>query len=170
MGISTLKPLGALVLTAVGSAFVLGFKTADTLTIDTGGQASGSTTTTAATTGGAASSSSSSTTSSGGSAASGSSTATYADGTWTGTAVSEPWGAFQVEVVVSGGSISAVSVVQAPTDRHSSSINNQAVPILTESVIASNGTSIDMVSGATWTSDSYATSLQSALDAASQAA
>jgi uncharacterized protein with FMN-binding domain len=43
------------------------------------------------------------------------------------------------------------------------------VPLLTQSVLASHGTSVDMVSGATWTSQSYTESLQSALDAAAQA-
>jgi uncharacterized protein with FMN-binding domain len=42
--------------------------------------------------------------------------------------------------------------------------------MLTQSTLASQGTSVDMVSGATWTSDSYATSLQAALDKAAKAA
>ena len=84
--------------------------------------------------------------------------------------MSEPWGDFQVQVVISNGAIKTVSVVESPSDRHSSRINSQAVPLLTASVMASQGTSVDMVSGATWTSQSYSESLQSALDAAAKAA
>jgi uncharacterized protein with FMN-binding domain len=181
MRTSTIKSIAAVALTGVGSALVLGFKTSDQLATSTGrvdavssavggssgtsGSAtrSGSTGTTETTgTTGTTGTASGSTGSSGSSSRSG----TYADGTWTGDPVREPWGPFQVAVVISNGTISAVSVVESPNDRHSSRINSQAVPLLTQSVLASRGASIDMVSGATWTSESYAESLQSALDAA----
>jgi uncharacterized protein with FMN-binding domain len=90
----------------------------------------------------------------------------YADGTYTGEAEQEPWGTFQVEVTISGGRVTDVSVVSAPTDGHSNRINTIAVPILTESVLSAQSTNVDLVSGATWTSDSYLTSLQAALDRA----
>ncbi len=93
----------------------------------------------------------------------------YADGTWTGEAVDEPWGTFQVEVTVADGQIVDVSLLESPQDRHSSRINQQAVPILTQEAIAAQSASIDMLSGATWTSESYITSLQAALDDAQQA-
>lgn len=63
-----------------------------------------------------------------------------------------------------------VVVVSAPQDGHSSRINSQAVPTLTQSAIAAQSAEIDMISGATWTSQSYATSLQAALDQAKAAA
>jgi uncharacterized protein with FMN-binding domain len=44
------------------------------------------------------------------------------------------------------------------------------VPTLTQSAIAAQSAKIDMVSGATWTSQSYVTSLQAALDQARTAA
>ena len=47
---------------------------------------------------------------------------------------------------------------------------NVAVPLLNESTLAKQSANVDMVSGATWTSDSYTTSLQAALDKAAQAA
>ena len=72
--------------------------------------------------------------------------------------------------MVSGGKITSANVVESPGDRHSSRINNVAVPLLNESTLAKQSANIDMVSGATWTSDSYATSLQAALDKAAQAA
>lgn len=93
----------------------------------------------------------------------------YADGTYAGAAIDEPWGVFQVQVTISSGQIIDVSVVSEPDDGHSSRINSIAVPMLTESAIAAQSGNIDMVSGATWTSDSYATSLQAALDQAASA-
>ena len=175
MRTSTLKPLAALLLTGAGAAFVLGFKTSDELGIETAAQPAGDATssTTATGTTGTPSTSGTSPTGPAATASSGpavTTNAAFADGTWTGKAISEPWGPFQVAVVISNGRIAAVKVVESPSDRRSSRINNQAVPLLTESVLASQGTSVDTVSGATWTSDSYASSLQSALDKASQAA
>ena len=164
MRTSTIKSIAALALTGAGSALVLGFRTSDGVAITTGTQAGSGTAGNAATTADSASGSTS--TADGGATT----PATYADGTWTGSAISEPWGPFQVQVVISGGKITNVSVVESPSDGHSSRINNQAVPMLTESTLANQGSSVDMVSGATWTSDSYATSLQSALDQSAQAA
>src|SRR4051794_40634700 len=60
----------------------------------------------------------------------------YADGTYTGDAEQEPWGTFQVEVIVSHGQVTDVSVVSAPSDGHSNRINRVAVPLLTQSVLA----------------------------------
>ena len=171
MRISTIKSIAALALTGVGSALVLGFRTTggDVILPVAASSGSGGSTT---------SSSSGSTSSSGSSARSGSSsssgqsgsTVKYADGTWTGTELSEPWGPFEVQVVVSGGKITSVNVVESPGDRHSSRINNVAVPLLNESALGAQSANVDMVSGATWTSDSYITSLQAALDKAAQAA
>jgi uncharacterized protein with FMN-binding domain len=176
MRTSTIKSIAALALTGAGSALVLGFQTTDVAS-------SGRTTLTSAAAGvipqPAPSSTSglvgSATTTDGGTATAAPATGTavtaaYADGTWTGQAVEEPWGPFQVQVVVSNGSIVNVKVVESPADRHSSRINTQAVPILTEATVASQAATVDVVSGATWTSESYAASLQSALDEAAAAA
>ncbi len=186
MRISTLKSIAALALTGAGSALVLGFRTTGgDATLPVAGDASTGGSTASSSSGQASSSSSSSSSgqasssgsgstsgsaSGGTSSSSGGSTARYADGTWTGSEVPEPWGPFQVQVVISGGTITNVQVVESPSDRHSSRINNVAVPLLTQSTMATQSGSADMVSGATWTSDSYATSLQSALDQAAQAA
>src|SRR5690349_13279250 len=165
MRISTIKSIAALALTGAGSALVLGFKTTGgdaTLPVAGNGSVtssgSGSGTTSGSGTG--AGSGSGSGSSSGSTASNGA----YKNGTWTGNAVREPWGPFQVQVVVSGGKITSVTVVESPNDGHSSRINRQAVPLLTEATLAAQNGSVNMVSGATWTSDSYATSLQSALD------
>jgi uncharacterized protein with FMN-binding domain len=170
MRTSTIKSIAALALTGAGSALVLGFRTSgDGAPATTNGSSAsdgsgsaGSTTTNGSSTGSSSSGS--------GSGPGSASAAPYADGTYKGTEVSEPWGPFQVQVTISNGSITKVSVVESPSDRRSSNINSQAVPMLTQATLASQGTSVDMVSGATWTSDSYATSLQSALDQAAKAA
>jgi uncharacterized protein with FMN-binding domain len=187
------KPLTALALTGIGTALVVGFQVPETAAVTapvatanpstTSATTSGTTSTTTSTTTVAASPATTATTSGSATAtaapaATGSTTttvttataATYADGTYAGTAVDEPWGTFQVQAVVSGGALTDVVIVSAPQDGHSSRINSQAVPVLTEAAIASQSAAIDMVSGATWTSRSYATSLQGALDAARAAA
>jgi len=174
MRVSTIKSIAALVLTGSGSALVLGFRTSGgdaTLPVAGNGSTGGSNASTSSgSTSNSGSGSTSGSTSSSGSNGSNGSTARYADGTWTGTEVSEPWGPFQVQVVISAGTIRKVSVVESPSDRHSSRINNVAVPLLTESTLSTQSAAVDMVSGATWTSDSYDQSLQSALDKAAQAA
>ena len=87
--------------------------------------------------------------------------------TVTGTAADTQWGPVQVQLTVAGGSITNVSVVQYPdgngTDQ---AINAQALPILIQETLKAQSANIDMVSGATYTSDGYLTSLQSALDQA----
>jgi uncharacterized protein with FMN-binding domain len=179
MRTSTLKSIAALALTGAGSALVVGFQTTDNLAEGTAGQANSAVTigSTATSTGSNPTSSPATGSRVGSGVAPTATTAPasngsnpYADGTWTGAAVSEPWGDFQVQVVIANGTITKVSVVESPSDRHSSRINSQAIPLLTESVLASQGTKVDMVSGATWTSDSYTTSLQAALDKAASAA
>lgn len=92
-----------------------------------------------------------------------------ADGTWTGPAEYTRWGNVQVRVTISGGEIVDVVALQIPSDRKSASINGRAQPILEAEAVAEQGADIDIVSGATYTSRTYAASLQGALDAAAQA-
>ena len=182
------KPLTALALTGLGTALVVGFQVPET-TLATPVATTSTDTTTSTTVSGTTSTStataSPSTTATSGTASTTESpaateatttsvttatAATYADGTYTGTAVDEPWGTFQVQAVISGGQLTDVVIVTAPQDHHSSRINDQAIPVLTEAAIASQGADVDLISGATWTSQSYATSLQGALDEARAAA
>jgi uncharacterized protein with FMN-binding domain len=73
----------------------------------------------------------------------------------------------QVELVLSGGAISAVDVVQYPSGNpKDAEINDYALPILTQETVDAQSADIDMVSGATVTSDGYVESLQSAIDQA----
>jgi uncharacterized protein with FMN-binding domain len=75
------------------------------------------------------------------------------------------FGPIQVQITVEGSKITAVQELQSPSDdRRSESINEQAAPILEQEVLASQSASIDTVSGATYTSDGYKQSLQSAID------
>lgn len=74
------------------------------------------------------------------------------------------FGTFQAEVFFTDGAIVAVEALQLPTDRKSTSINNSAVPIYEDAVIAAQSVEIDVVSGATVTWDNYTASVQSALD------
>lgn len=98
---------------------------------------------------------------------SGTSTGTKKDGTFTGSAAQTRYGAMQVEVTISGGKITAVTVLQA-TDREgrSAQISAEADPILTSEVLTAQSADVQMVSGATYTSEGYLQSLQSALDQA----
>jgi uncharacterized protein with FMN-binding domain len=188
---TNLRALAAIALTGAGSALVVGFRTEEapadsaatgagsgpaavtsTVSRSSDARTSGSGT---ANSGGSATNSGAAATNSGAAATTGRSASpstgvggsiTYAAGTWTGAAVREPWGTFQVQVTVSGGRITNAAVVASPSDSRSTRINSQAVPILTRATIASQAANVDMVSGATWTSRSYRTSLQAALDQA----
>ncbi len=90
---------------------------------------------------------------------------TSTSGTFTGTTVSTRFGPVQVAVTVSDGVISDVTALQL-TDQGSRSVQITAcaVPILRSEVLQSQSAQVSMVSGATYTSEAYLTSLQSALD------
>ncbi|AWR22057.1 FMN-binding protein [Aurantimicrobium photophilum] len=90
-----------------------------------------------------------------------------ADGTYDGAVINTRYGAQQVQVVISSGQISDVIVLQTQTaDRKSEQISSRANPILREEVLSAQSAQVANVSGATYTSQSYMQSLQSALDAA----
>ncbi len=83
---------------------------------------------------------------------------------FTGTDVSYNYGDIQLSVTISQGKITKISVPQeSATDQRSQYINSQATPILTQEALAAQGTNIDVVSGATFTSDAFAQALASAL-------
>lgn len=95
------------------------------------------------------------------------SSGTAADGTYTGGAAQTRWGPVQVEITVEQGSISSAQAVQYPDDNpRDQAINAYAVPQLNSEVIAAQSAQIDMVSGATVTSQGYLASLQDAIDQA----
>jgi uncharacterized protein with FMN-binding domain len=87
--------------------------------------------------------------------------------TVTGDSVDTRWGPVQVEITVAGGAITAVDVPVYPdSNPKDQEINSYAVPTLIQETLDSQSGDIDMISGATVTSDGYLQSLQSALDEA----
>jgi uncharacterized protein with FMN-binding domain len=85
--------------------------------------------------------------------------------TITGDVTDTQWGPVQVQLTVENGKITAVSVLQYPNGNgRDQEINSYALPILVQETISAQSAKIDMVSGATVTSDGYLGSLQSALD------
>jgi len=101
------------------------------------------------------------------SAASGSSTAVphgaAKNGSFTGSVVSDPFGTVQTSITVSGGKIVAVNASAPMGNPLSSTINQQAVPILKSETLQAQSANVNLVSGATLTSQAYVQSLQSAL-------
>ncbi|MFJ6392846.1 FMN-binding protein [Streptomyces sp. NPDC091972] len=87
--------------------------------------------------------------------------------TVTGAVISTQFGDTQVQVTIKSGKITDVKPLQIPSNEPQSvQISNAAIPALRQSALAKQSAAIDVVSGATYTSQSYAASLQSALDKA----
>jgi uncharacterized protein with FMN-binding domain len=85
--------------------------------------------------------------------------------TATGADVPNQYGDVQVKVTVNGSKITAVTAVALPqSDPRSQMISQQAEPMLQSQALAAQSAQIDGVSGASYTSDGYRQSLQSALD------
>jgi uncharacterized protein with FMN-binding domain len=111
----------------------------------------------------ASSSASSSVPSSGASSASSSG----ATRTLTGTVANTQYGPMQVQVVLTGSRITKVNVLQRTDDgQMSNQVDSFAIPKLTSETLTAQSARIDAVSGASYTSQGYIQSLQSALDQA----
>lgn len=120
---------------------------------------------------GAGTSTGSTGTSTGGTASTGASSAgsstTSTTKTVTGTAEDTRYGPVQVQITVAGKKITAVTAVQLPQDDgRSIQISQVAGPELASEAMTTQSAKIDTISGATYTSEGYAASLQSAIDAA----
>jgi uncharacterized protein with FMN-binding domain len=116
---------------------------------------------------GTSGSSGSGTSSSGSSGSTSSTSSAKKSTTATGDVAQTQWGPVQVELTVSGGKITDVSVLQYPSGNgQDAQINGYALPVLIQETLDQQSASIDMVSGATVTSVGYLQSLQSALDQA----
>ncbi len=85
-----------------------------------------------------------------------------------GAVLRNKWGPVQVEATFApDGSLAEVVALQTPDDRSTSRrINDHAVPQLTSEALTAQTASVHTISGATYTSDGYRKSLQSAIDAA----
>jgi len=84
-----------------------------------------------------------------------------------GDAVQTPYGVVQVKVTLHGKKIDQVSFDQIQGyDQRSDEINQNAAPTLVQETLTAQSAQVDTVSGATYTSEGYIQSLQSALDKA----
>lgn len=93
--------------------------------------------------------------------------ATSPSGTFTGQDVPNRFGDVQVQVFISNGRITDVKALQLPYDRaRSAYISQVAGPMLRDEALQAQSARIDIISGATYTSDSYAQSLETALQQA----
>ena len=91
----------------------------------------------------------------------------YADGTYTGPATNAYYGTMQIQAIVHGGKLANIRVLQYPNDRNTSiAINSQALPMLRNEVIAAQSANVDIISGATLSSDAFIRSLGGALNKA----
>ena len=89
------------------------------------------------------------------------------DGTFTGPDAPNFYGDVQVRVTIKGGHITDVQPVLLPSDRaRSAYISQVAGPMLRTEVIRAQSARIDIISGATYTSESYAQSVAGALQMA----
>ncbi|MGW1695599.1 FMN-binding protein [Streptomyces sp. NPDC002399] len=84
-----------------------------------------------------------------------------------GDPIDTPYGTVQVAATLAQGRITAVKVLRAP-DRNGrdQQIASYALPRLTQEAIGAQSAHIDAVTGASYTSQGYIQSLQSALDQA----
>jgi uncharacterized protein with FMN-binding domain len=89
--------------------------------------------------------------------------------TLTGDSVQTRWGPVQVRITLKDGRLTDVTAVSCPQDNpRDRQINSYALPQLTREALTAQSADIDTVSGATYTSDGYRRSLQSALDSATR--
>lgn len=89
------------------------------------------------------------------------------DGTFTGNPADAFYGIIQVQTTIANGKIADIKFLQYPNDRNTSiAINEQADPMLAQEAIQAQSAQVDIISGATDSSQAFIESLQSALDKA----
>ncbi|MDL4773526.1 MULTISPECIES: FMN-binding protein [Thermomonosporaceae] len=90
-----------------------------------------------------------------------------AHGVFRGQSIETEYGPVQVEITVSQGHLTAVRTLRLPSENSKDrKLAANAVPKLTREALATGNARIHTVSGATYTSEGYTASLQSALDKA----
>lgn len=152
--------------TISGVVLLLSLKPHSTATTTSGASISTGSSSSSSTAGGTSASPSpgASSSSSSKSSGSGSSTSTR---TFTGTAAQTRWGPVQVKITVKNKKITNIEVLEYPSDNpKDQEINSYALPVLNQEAISAQSAQIDSVSGATYTSGGYVSSLQSAIDQA----
>ena len=141
-------------LTAAALALILSFKTPDATGLATANTSGNTTGTQAGQTPGTGT-------------GSGSGQRSAFSGQLTGQAVRIPFGTVQVQVTLQNGKITDVQALQMPGgDRRTQQISQYAAPQLRSEILQAQSARVDTISGATYTSEGYLQSLQSALDQA----
>src|SRR5207237_9283841 len=80
----------------------------------------------------------------------------YKDGSYTGSIADAQWGVVQVKAVIKNGKITDVQFLQYPNDRNRSiEINSIADPQLTSEAIQAQSANVNIVTGATDSSDAF---------------
>ncbi|NQW89101.1 FMN-binding protein [Curtobacterium sp. VKM Ac-2861] len=103
----------------------------------------------------------------GGSSGTGTTAGSSASGTFAGDTTQTRYGPVQVQITVADGTITDVTPLQLTnSDGRSVQISQQAAPVLRQEALQAQSAQIQSVSGATFTSQGYTTSLQSAIDKA----
>ncbi len=88
----------------------------------------------------------------------------YKDGEYTGSVTDAYYGNVQVKAKINGGKITDVQFLDYPQDRKTSQrISAMAMPMLRTEAIQAQSSNVDIVSGATQTSQAFIESLSSAL-------
>lgn len=97
-------------------------------------------------------------------AVTGTSSSLYKDGTYTGSIADAQWGNLQVQAIIQHGKITDVPFLQYPNDRNRSvRINTNADPQLTSEAIQAQSANVDIITGATDSSEAFIQSLSDAL-------
>lgn len=92
----------------------------------------------------------------------------YKDGTYTGSVADGYYGNVQVQVVVANGAIADVEFLQYPNENGNTvAISQRSMPILKTEAVSAQSAQVDIVSGATQTSQAFQQSLAAALSQAS---
>ena len=95
-------------------------------------------------------------------------TGQYKNGSYTGTEADAQWGLVQVKISIQNGRLTNVQFLEYPNHRDRSvEINNYAMPQLTSEAISAQSSQVDVISGATDTSEAFMQSLGDALTQAS---
>jgi uncharacterized protein with FMN-binding domain len=93
----------------------------------------------------------------------------YKDGTYTGSIANAYYGNVQVQAVISNGKITTVNFLQSPNENPNSIyVNQQAMPYLKQEAIQSQSSKVNLITGATFTSQAFMQSLANALSQATQ--
>jgi uncharacterized protein with FMN-binding domain len=97
----------------------------------------------------------------------GSGSGAFKNGSYTGSAADAVYGNVQVKAVIQQGKITSVQFLQYPnTHSYSVYVNSNADPVLSSEAIQAQSANVNIVSGATDTSQAFIQSLSSALSQA----